>query len=270
MSTIPLGPFELYEPIGHGGMGEVWRGIHRAQRVPVAVKVLTAKGMRRSFFLVAFRNEVRAMAGLDHPCIALVFDHGEVSEEAAALSEGRLAVDSPYIAMELAHGGTLAPWAGRLAWADCRDVLLRLLDALAHAHARGVIHRDLKPANVLLCTDEDLRPGIKLTDFGLAHLPELTGRTAARGPTAGTPHYMAPEQVQGRRREYGPWTDLYSLGRLALALVWGTPLPDPNRHVPATAIPPGFDAWVSRLLQQETEERFQRAADAAMALMDLG
>ena len=128
MSCIPLGPFDLFEPIGRGGMGEVWRGVHRAQGVPVAIKVLTAKGMRRNFFLVAFRNEIRAMAGLDHPGIALVLDHGEVSEESAALSEGLLMPGSPYLAMELAHGGTLSPWCGRLPWADCREILLGLLD----------------------------------------------------------------------------------------------------------------------------------------------
>ena len=269
MRSIPLGPFDLFEPIGRGGMGEVWRGVHRAQDVPVAVKVLTAKGMRRNFFLVAFRNEVRAMAGLDHPGIALVFDHGEVSEESAVISEGLLVAGSPYLAMELAHGGTLGPWCGRLAWVECREVMLGLLDALAHAHARGVIHRDLKPANVLICTEQDLRPGIKLTDFGLAHLPELTERVAGRGPTAGTPHYMAPEQVQGRRREYGPWTDLYSLGRLALALVWGNPAPTSGKDSPGTTLPVGFDAWVARLLQREPEDRFQRAADAALALLSL-
>ncbi len=270
MSLIPLGPFDLIEPIGRGGMGEVWRGLHRAQQVPVAIKVLTARGMRRSFFLVAFRNEVRAMAGLDHPGIALVFDHGEVSEAAADQSEGALMAGSPFLAMELAHGGTLSPWCGRLAWMEVRKVLLALLDALAHAHARGVIHRDLKPANVLICTDEDLRPGIKLADFGLAHLLDLGDRTAARGPTAGTPHYMAPEQVQGRRRDYGPWTDLYSLGRLALALVWSNPAPAPGKDSQGTALPLGFDAWVSRLLQPQPEDRFQRAADAALALMELG
>lgn len=251
-------------------MGEVWRGAHRAQGIAVAVKVLTAKGMGRSFFLSAFRNEVRAMAGLDHPCIALVLDHGEVSEESARSSEGRLVAGSPYLAMELAHGGSMAPWCGRLAWAEVRQILLCLLDALAHAHARGVIHRDLKPANVLLGSERDVRPGVKLTDFGLAHIVEAIERPTARGPTAGTPHYMAPEQIHGRRRDYGPWTDLYSLGRVALALVWGTPALSGTAGPCPVPVPRGFDSWVSRLLQREPDDRFQRAADAALALLELG
>ena len=102
MSPLALGPFDLHSPIGRGGMGEVWRGVHRASETPVAIKLLTGRGSVRSYFLSAFRNEVRAMAGLDHPYIAMVLDHGEVSAADAERSEGALQAGYPYIAMELA------------------------------------------------------------------------------------------------------------------------------------------------------------------------
>ena len=102
------------------------------------------------------------MAGLDHPYIAMVLDHGEVQPDEAEASQGLLQAGYPYIAMELAEGGSLAPWCGRLTWRDVREILACLLDALAHAHARGVINRDLKPGNVLLGDPTGARPGVLL------------------------------------------------------------------------------------------------------------
>src|SRR5688572_8103741 len=116
VDMIPLGPFVLGNPLGRGGMGEVWSGLHRDQGVPVAVKVLTREGTREPSFRSAFRNEVRAVAGLDHPGIVTVFDYGEVSAETEARSHGRLPAGSPYLAMEMAGGGSLASYCGRLPW----------------------------------------------------------------------------------------------------------------------------------------------------------
>src|SRR5690606_15752040 len=103
---------------------------------------------------------------------------------------------------------------------DVRGVLLSILDALAHAHARGVVHRDIKPGNILLGGHDDLRPGVKLADFGLARGSEDFGEERS---VAGTPVYMAPEQFRGAWRSFGPWTDLYSLGIVAWELVCGKP-----------------------------------------------
>src|SRR5688500_3515019 len=130
-------------------MGEVWRARHVHQRVPVAVKVLTAKGSSRPMFVESFRNEVRAVAALDHPHIAMVLDYGSVPEEAAKQGAGELVAGTPYLSMELVEGDTLADHLGTLEWRTIERVLRGLLDALAHAHARGVIHRDLKLSNVL-------------------------------------------------------------------------------------------------------------------------
>jgi len=266
-------------------MGEVWAGVHRQLGVPVAVKFLTASGMREADFVRAFRTEVRAITALDHPAIVTTHDFGEVGDDTAEATAGRIPAGSPWLAMERVGGGTLAPLVGRLTWAEVRSVVNGLLDALAHAHARSVIHRDLKPGNVLVLDDDeadDLQ--VKLTDFGLAQAVDERGDVDV--PFAGgTPAYMAPEQFDGRWRDYGPWSDLYALGALTWALVTGTPpfgrgggtdkrrqhlhrTPPPLR--PTCHVPPQLDAWLRRLLEKDPSKRFRRAADARFAFASLG
>ncbi|MCA9491896.1 MAG: AAA family ATPase, partial [Myxococcales bacterium] len=153
---------------------------------------------------------------------------------------------------------------------------------LAHAHARGVVHRDLKPANVLLCGARDLRPGPKLCDFGIAFALEEADTVEN---ISGTLHYMAPEQLTGRERLQGPWTDLYALGCLAWRMLTGEPPFAGRRHmqlamahtslpppklVTTTPLPDGFEDWLRMLLAKKPLDRFRYAADAAAALVDLG
>ena len=196
-SPIPLGPFQLIAPLAKGGMGEVWRGFHPGQQIPVAVKVMTGKAAQNEQFRTSFRNEVRAMAGLNHPGVVLVFDYGEIDEQASQASEGALAPGSPYLVMDLASNGTLARIKKGLPWTRLKNTLISLLDVLAHAHARGVIHRDIKPGNVLIFSQTDLRPGLKLSDFGIAHALQADNKGAFQNQLAGTLHYMAPEQFKG-------------------------------------------------------------------------
>ena len=109
MSSKPirLGPFELIEPIARGGMAEVWRGVHVRQSMPVAIKVITSSRAKEPEFLLAFKTEVQAVARLHHPSIVMIFDHGEVTKEAAIASNDRLSPGSPFLAMELASWGSL-------------------------------------------------------------------------------------------------------------------------------------------------------------------
>ena len=259
-------------------MGEVWRGRHIRQGVPVAIKVMTAEATRREDYLLDFRNEVRSVARLDHPGIVLVFDHGEVDKDAQDATKGRLVAGSPYLAMELASGGLrdLMRRQSAFPWSLLRSILLAVLDALGHAHARGVIHRDLKPHNVLQFKAGNL----KLSDFGIAH---ASGNETLHR-VIGTPQYMSPEQLLRHWRDYGPWTDLYALGVMAYQLSSGN-LPfrgggpalqrahlydEPPPLSPRAPVPDGFRQWVARLMDKNTRGRFLRAADAAFALQQLG
>ncbi|MBT3218030.1 MAG: tetratricopeptide repeat protein [Proteobacteria bacterium] len=276
-NRIQLGPFELNERLAAGGMGEVWSGKHLEQNVPVAVKVLNLRLSDKPTYRTAFRREIEAVARLEHPNIVMVFDHGEVSLEAAQMSENRLIAGTPFLALEMVTGGSLSNRAGRMSWSEIRAVLLDLLSALAHAHARGVIHRDIKPGNVLI------DKVAKLTDFGLAHAMHLAGGVNEATP-GGTPSYMAPEQFRGSWRSYGPWTDLYALGCLGWALATGrAPFPGkvwsevmesqltqaPPPFLTHISVPLGFESWLRRLLRKDRRRRFQTAADAAHALDQL-
>ncbi|MCA9488319.1 MAG: serine/threonine-protein kinase PknK, partial [Myxococcales bacterium] len=272
---VRLGPFELREPIARGGMGEVWLAHHLAQDLPVAVKLLFVDERSSPD---AFRVEARATAALDHPEIVLIIDFGEVERADAAMSGGLLKRGQPWIAMEYVAGGTLASVAREATWPEVRRFLGCTLDALAHAHARGVIHRDLKAGNVL----RDTTGRYKLTDFGIAHvLGEVDGPVAA---TSGTPSVMAPEQFEGRWRDFGPWTDLYALGSLTWMLVTGsraypgkTWAEQRQGHlfgelpafVPRFPVPEGLEDWVRRLLQRDPSQRWRCAADTAWALSRL-
>ncbi len=192
---VPLGPFDLYlhASAGKGGMATVWSARHRVTGTPVAVKVLDRVQAQDEIFVAAFASEVRAVAGLEHPSVVHVLDHGLVPALADSRSNGALPEGSPFLVMEYASAGTLLsvpPPDGDGLIAVLRSVL----EALAHAHARGVIHRDIKAGNVLLCGADDLRPGWKLSDFGLAvGLGDDPEASAFGDGVVGTPSYMAPE-----------------------------------------------------------------------------
>ena len=281
MADAKLGPFVLGEKLGAGGMGVVWSANHAGTGRPAAVKGLKSGG--NAMDAEDFQREVRVVSRLHHPGIVSVYDFGLVPDPSPtdALSSG-----DPWLAMELASHGSLSP--GRVNdWGSLRAVLLAILDALAHAHARGVIHRDLKPANVLVCDAPDRPAVVKLTDFGIAHRRRESlskSEEIHTGPIAGTPQYMAPEQLRGDWRDYGPWTDLYALGCLAYRLATGRfafdgpnifmiankqlnePCPPLRAKFPVS---PGFEGWVQRLTAKDRRERFGRAADAAWVLRDL-
>ncbi|MBM4391818.1 MAG: protein kinase, partial [Deltaproteobacteria bacterium] len=278
MFGVPLGPFHLTGRLDQGGMGQVWHAVHVRSGVPVAVKLLRDD---RVALAGAFLDEVRAVAQLDHPSIIAVLDYGRVDDSAARRSDGRLHVGTPWMAIEYCSGGTLGQSAPA-SWPAARDALLAVLGALASAHARDVLHRDVTPDNVLVATAHDARPGVKLTDFGLAPLLE---RGASAGAIVGTPAYMAPEQLARRHAEIGPPTDLYQVGCLAWTLVTGSPPFGASRpaevlalaHLeleppalsPRFGLPPGFEVWARRLLAKSPRERFRDAAEAAHVLASL-
>jgi serine/threonine-protein kinase len=196
---------ELESEAGRGGMGRVYRARHVGLGREVAVKVLPAELAEDPEFRARFEREARVLARLDHPGIVRVHDSG-VSED------GQF-----YLVMEWA-GGSLRDHLP-LSHARAVEIACRICDALAHAHAQGVVHRDIKPENVLL--DEHDR--VRLTDFGIARLlaPEGEGGTVTRASRVfGTPDYMAPEARAGLRPDVR--MDIYAVGALLLYMLTGS------------------------------------------------
>ncbi|TVQ98693.1 MAG: hypothetical protein EA398_13215 [Deltaproteobacteria bacterium] len=288
-TSLMLGPFEIDRRIGQGGMGAIYRGQHRDSGTPIAIKVILSDQARNPQYYEDFLSEIRSVARLDHPGIIRVHDYGMIPGHLDAATDGELAANSPWLAMELAHGSLEdRSFAGR--HGDVVHTLLPILRAVGHAHARGVIHRDLKPGNVLLVRRGD-GERIALSDFGIAHASERHAASAPLESNAlhetpiGTPAFMAPEQFHGQWRDYGPWTDLYQLGIMAWQMFTGhlpfqgrshmelafahmrAPLPPLAHH--RVEAPPGLDAWLQRMCAKEPGARFRRAADAAWVLRDI-
>ncbi|MEM6931313.1 MAG: serine/threonine-protein kinase, partial [Myxococcota bacterium] len=277
MQGLRVGSFTLEGPIAAGGMGEVWRAVHRSG-TPVALKIISANVEHGLDPVGALQAEIRAVAALQHPNIVPVFDAGVLGPEHEGMSGGKLVAGSPWLAMELAMGSA-HDLLDQMDWGMLVSMLVQVLDGLAHAHARGVIHRDLKPANVLY-TRVDGPVRVLLADFGLA----WAWRRTSEPLDGGTAAYSAPEQLIRQLSEQGPWTDLYSLGCTAYRLVVGrrpfrgqtadelqrahlfSPIP---KLVPRFPVPPAFEHWLAGMMAKDPRERFQRAADAAWALMQL-
>lgn len=277
-----IGPFIIEELLGKGGMGEVWRAYHEEDQTEVAIKVILRHAAREASYADAFEREIQTIARLNHPAIIELYDYGRIDHEAARQSNGWLVEDTPYLAMELAQYNSLGNWIAYLSWDDIASILFVTLDALSHAHAHGVIHRDLKPQNLLL--GFGTRGMVKLTDFGLAH-PQFDDSLEGQFDEVwGTPSYMAPEQIRGSWREYGPWTDLYALGCMTYKMISGrlpfeaddaaslwrshlfAPMP---RWRPRIDVPAALEQWVARLLQKSITRRYDFAADAAAALLEI-
>ncbi len=265
-----LAGIDLQEPIGRGAFSDVWRAIDRRDGRTVAVKVLRSAPDPAA--LAALREEARAVAALDHPAIVEIYDQGRSADP--LLPEG-----AACLVMDWADEGTLEGWEPA-AWDELRALLASLLDALGHAHARGVLHLDLKAANILRCGADHPRPGPKLSDFGAS----AGGLRPPAGRLTGTPRTMSPEQIAGRPHAFGPWTDLYALGAVAFHLATGRhAVPgdtlvelvfahEQGRRtpfVPRFPVPVGFGAWLAWLLAADGRDRPMRAIEAARALTAL-
>jgi hypothetical protein len=199
-----LGPYRLLQKIGEGGMGEVWLSEQIAPiRRKVALKLIKS-GMDTRQFVARFEAERQALALMDHPSIAKIFDAG-------ATPQGL-----PYFVMEYVQGEPITVYCDRqrLPIRERLDLLSWVCEAVQHAHQKGVIHRDLKPSNILV-TIQGERPVPKIIDFGVARATahRLTERTlfTELGVLIGTPEYMSPEQAELTGLDVDTRTDVYAL-----------------------------------------------------------
>ncbi|RMG13798.1 MAG: serine/threonine protein kinase [Planctomycetota bacterium] len=198
--------YRLLEPLGRGSSGAIYRALDEVTEREVALKLLLAGGRLSARQRERLLREGRAAAALRHPGIVAVHDCGE--------HEG-----APYLVYELVPGGrTLADAFVELERPARLRLVLEVAQALAHAHAQGIVHRDLKAENVLVGPDGRAR----LTDFGLA-LDGQSERLTRTGELVGTPSVMAPEQIAGDRRAVGPATDVWALGVLLYEALTGGP-----------------------------------------------
>src|SRR5512136_1714895 len=227
-SAGSFGRYRLRQRIGEGGMGEVWLAdqtepVHRR----VALKVIKA-GMDSAQVVARFEAERQALALMDHPVIATVFDGGTTPQ-------GR-----PYFAMEYVKGEPITAYCDRqrLSTRERLELFMQVCDGVQHAHQKGVIHRDLKPSNVLVMIQDD-RPVPKIIDFGVAkatalHLTERTLFTEL-GVLIGTPEYMSPEQAEMGALDIDTRTDVYALGVMLYELLTGA-LPFDRKHLRAAGL----------------------------------
>jgi serine/threonine protein kinase len=269
--TQVLAPgYAVEAEIGRGGMGIVYRAKDTRLKRTVAIKLLPPELAYRDEIRSRFLREAEMAAQLSHPNIVPIYS---VDEKDGCV----------YFIMAFVDGETLAQRLsvrGRLGIVEARTLLRQVADALAYAHARGVIHRDIKPDNIMLSRDDG---HAMVTDFGIARAADdTTGtRLTATGVAIGTPAYMSPEQCTGDRAVDGR-SDLYALGVVIYATLAGVPpfagsntaallvkhlteIPRPIREVRGD-VPDDLVAIINRLLQKNPADRFQDAASVVKAL----
>jgi len=261
---VQIGPYQVVEQGGRGGMATVFKAYQPALERNVAIKVLPEFLADDPQFCERFRREAVAVAKLRHPGILAVFDHGEF--------EGQ-----PYIVTEFVEGGTFADELGKpIALGRALEVLGSVASALDYAHQRGILHRDVKPSNILIGKDG----GAVLGDFGLARMMATNERLTRLDMVVGTPEYMSPEQCAGR--ETGPASDQYSLGVVAFEALTGhvpyhaeTPAavmlaqmqsPLPAARSVNAAVTPAVESALERALAKEAADRFPDCSSFVQAL----
>jgi serine/threonine-protein kinase len=269
MEKPMLGRYQVEKELGKGAMGVVYLGKDPKIGRVVAIKTMALsqefdedelQEVKERFF-----REAETAGRLNHPNIVTIYDAGEEH-------------DLAYIAMELLQGKDLAPYTkpdNLLPLQTAFSVVARVADALDYAHANHVVHRDIKPANIMYEPDSDT---VKVTDFGIARITDSS--KTKTGMVLGTPSYMSPEQLAGKKIDGR--SDLFSLGVAFYQLLTGQ-LPfqgdsmaqlmfkianEPHASLLSvnSALPPCASAIIDKILHKQPEQRFQTGAEFARAL----
>lgn len=271
-SELLAGRYELVAPVGKGATGEVWRGLDRLLRRPVAIKLVDLVSARDPAMSDRFRREGVAIAGVSHDSIVKVYDTGTDEHRG-------------WLVMELLSGpnlNALVKESGPLGYAVGMPLLARVAEGLQAAHDAGITHRDVKPANIVLdapMAPDGTKPDLNsypergrpvLVDFGIAHIVDDAGTQLTRPATAiGTAAYMSPEQARGQ--QVSSASDVYSLGCVAYHVFLGRPpftgesslavahaqafdAPVPLAEL-SPDVPPALDTLVARMLDKDPTRR---------------
>jgi class 3 adenylate cyclase/sugar lactone lactonase YvrE len=265
------GHYRLVREIGAGGMGRVFQAVDTRDGKVVAAKIMFASKEAEVDAAVRFEQEGAVLATLQHPNIVQVY--GTFMDEHASC-----------IIMELLQGQSLMEvlTSEQLDLARIKRLMLQVAAALAAAHGRGIVHRDIKPDNIMVLGDDQ----VKVTDFGIARIlrPTATLQTmGSTGMTLGTPHYMSPEQIDGRKVDGR--ADIYALGAVLYQLVTGRPpfegddpLTIAFKHVNEApqmlrkarpGVPRDWEALVLKALAKHPADRFQSATALEAAIAEL-
>lgn len=277
------GRFRVEKLLGTGGMGEVYLGRHELLGNRVAVKLLKVQHAKDQRMVARFRREARATSKVQHPNVVGIFDTGQ-------LEDGRL-----FLIMEYIQGKDLFQLyeeVGTLTVERALPIFVQIADALAAAHAMGIMHRDLKPDNVVIVPGEQPGQGsgvgdvVKILDFGLAKMVEAEDdRITLPGEVFGTPQYMSLEQCMGEHLTCA--TDIYSFGAVAYEALTGDPpfsgtslveyvlaqknrTPEPpSARAPHGDVPPEVDQIILACLESLAPARIQNGGELVARLREI-
>jgi serine/threonine-protein kinase len=261
-----IGPYIIQEKLGEGGMGVVYKGIHKDIEQTVAIKVLYPQYAKDENFRERFKREAKVQAKLHHPNVVNILNYLEDED------------GNMYIVMEYVGGGSLEDKmrTGKISLSDSVSVIIQVLNALSYMHSNGIIHRDIKPSNIMFADSI-----VKVSDFGIAKPMSDKGLTKT-GAIVGTVWYMAPEIIKGE--DPTPASDLYAVGVILYQLLTGrTPFygktdfevmkshlekePQPPETLNPN-LPPGTWDLVKKALAKNPKERFSSADEFKQALID--
>ena len=268
MEATKLGRYAIQSELGRGAMGVVYKATDTALERTVAVKTvnmaLEREGADKSD--ARFYQDARAAGSLNHPNIVTVYDVGKEANVA-------------YMAMEFIEGVELRSLLGEgraLPVSQAVSIAVQVAEGLAYAHQHGVVHRDIKPANIMVVANGP----VKITDFGIARMRAAADELTQTGMMLGSPKYMSPEQVIGKRADHR--SDIFSLGVILYEMLTGT-APFSGENVTAlmyqivnfappapssvnSAVPEMLDFIVAKMLAKPLEERYQSAQELAQDL----